>query len=107
MVKIDDIVREEVHFMKLDCQGFELYALQGAEQTVRKYMPVLYLEFAPFLLRKADVVPENLLEYLDQLGYTLWRDNQKIELKRENFKAFTSSFTGQAAQDLVAIKRSK
>lgn len=39
---IDDFLerrQEKVSFIKLDVEGFELKALQGAEQTIRKYHP--------------------------------------------------------------------
>lgn len=104
LVRVDDIVKEPVHFMKLDCQGFELYALQGAERMLKKYKPVLYLEFAPFLLRKADVQPISLLEYLDSLGYTIWKNEMKSKLSKNEFQKWVNTFSAKDAQDLVAIR---
>lgn len=41
MVALDDCVSEPVTFIKLDVEGAELKALQGAEKLIRKYRPIL------------------------------------------------------------------
>lgn len=40
---VDNIVTEEVTFIKMDIEGAELKALEGAKNTVAKYMPKLYI----------------------------------------------------------------
>ena len=40
---VDNIVNEEVTFIKMDIEGAELRALEGAKNTVAKYKPKLYV----------------------------------------------------------------
>ena len=40
---VDNIVKDEVTFIKMDIEGAELKALDGAENTIRKYTPKLYV----------------------------------------------------------------
>jgi FkbM family methyltransferase len=41
VVKLDDEVREPVTFIKLDIEGAELYAIEGAENQIRSYTPAI------------------------------------------------------------------
>lgn len=41
IVKLDSIINEEISFIKMDIEGFELRALHGAQQIIRKYRPLL------------------------------------------------------------------
>ena len=40
---VDNIVTDEVTFIKMDIEGAELKALEGARNTVKKYKPKLYV----------------------------------------------------------------
>lgn len=52
-------------FLKLDCEGAELRVLIGARETIRKYQPVIYLEF--------EWNRDALVNFLHALGYRMWR----------------------------------
>ncbi len=41
---LDSFNLTDVGFIKLDCEGYEPYILQGAEQTIKKYKPVILME---------------------------------------------------------------
>ena len=41
IVRLDDIVGEEVTYIKMDIEGMELDALKGAEALITKYKPKL------------------------------------------------------------------
>ena len=41
VVKIDDYVNMPYTFMKMDLEGWEMYALKGAQNSIRKYTPKL------------------------------------------------------------------
>ncbi|MRT14715.1 FkbM family methyltransferase [Enterobacteriaceae bacterium RIT711] len=43
-VRIDDFSFENVCFMKVDVEGMELHVLAGAEQTIKKCLPVIQIE---------------------------------------------------------------
>lgn len=40
---VDNIVKDEVTFLKMDIEGAEAKALDGAENTIRKFLPKLYI----------------------------------------------------------------
>lgn len=44
-MRIDDLQYPSCDLIQLDLEGFELFALQGAEQTIKKHRPYLSIEF--------------------------------------------------------------
>lgn len=56
----------DVRLLKVDVEGSELQVLQGAQETLAKSRPVLYVENA-----QVDQSPA-LIEYLWKQGYRLW-----------------------------------
>lgn len=44
-LKLDDINLERLDFFKLDVEGFEIAALQGATRTIRKCRPYIWVEY--------------------------------------------------------------
>lgn len=42
--RIDDLGLSACHVMKLDCEGMETEALRGAEETISRFQPHLYVE---------------------------------------------------------------
>lgn len=62
--RIDDVIDERYTFLKMDIEGGEVPALQGASETITKYHPRLALS----VYHKADdlrVIPELVLSYRD------------------------------------------
>lgn len=58
---IDSLGFKRLDLIKLDCEGDELQALQGARATIQKFRPWLYLEFTD---NRAEI-----LEFLREIGY--------------------------------------
>lgn len=44
MITIDSLNLETLDFLKLDLEGFEYYALQGAEETLKRCKPIILFE---------------------------------------------------------------
>jgi len=67
---VDDLVHGPVRVLKIDTQGSEWLALQGARRLLAESPALaLFLEFWPYALRGAQ--PEELLAWLDAQGFTL------------------------------------
>lgn len=70
LARVDDLVSGPVDLIKIDTQGSEWLALQGARALLAASPRVaLLLEFWPYALRGGK--PEQLLAYLDSAGFTL------------------------------------
>lgn len=44
MYRLDSFDLPHIDYIKIDCEGYELPILQGAEQTIRRYRPIMVLE---------------------------------------------------------------
>lgn len=44
VVRLDDVITEEINFIQLDIEGHEYEALVGATELIKKYKPILMLE---------------------------------------------------------------
>ena len=84
VVRIDDAVGNVPHvdFIKMDVQGFELFALDGMRATLERNPGIVLLtEFWPYGLRGADSDPAAYLAALRRLGFRLWEiDEERPEL---------------------------
>lgn len=67
---VDELVQGSVGFVKIDTQGSEWLAIQGARKLLEASPDLgLLIEFWPYALRGAS--PEQLLSELDAMGFTL------------------------------------
>jgi FkbM family methyltransferase len=65
---IDGLNLDACDLICLDIEGHELAALKGAEQTLRRFRPVVMLEEKQLPQQRH---PERAREYLERLGYTV------------------------------------
>ena len=68
MKTLDSFELEDVDFIKLDCEGYELYALQGAEKTLLRYKPCVIVEQKPGNAVQFGLGERDALPYLTSLG---------------------------------------
>lgn len=68
---LDSFKLTEVGFIKLDCEGYEPYILRGAEQTIKKYKPVILMEEKNFSKRYYGEEGNLAVELLLGWGYTM------------------------------------
>lgn len=70
-LRIDELHLEKCHLIKVDVEGWELYALRGAEQTIRRYRPLLIVEHYPERIVASGYTETDLTDYIKSLGYTM------------------------------------
>ncbi len=72
VITVDSLDLPGCNFFKIDVEGMELDVLRGAENTIRKYRPVIYTE--------ADREDKNpaLFSYLRSHGYRLYEHNPPL-----------------------------
>jgi FkbM family methyltransferase len=77
-VSIDDYLRNndrhnrKIDFIKVDVQGYDFYAIKGAVETIRNASSLVILgEMWPYALHKAGVRPDEYLELLGSLGFSV------------------------------------
>jgi FkbM family methyltransferase len=63
-----------VDFIKADCEGYELFAMRGAEQTIRRWRPTIIVEQKPGRAQKYGLHQTEAVGYLRGLGYKLVKE---------------------------------
>lgn len=88
VVRLDDYVVEKaierLDLIKIDVEGFEGYVLLGAREALRKFRPVLFMEFSDGHLRAAGHEPRWIIETLATLGYRVYHAEHGQELSAED-----------------------
>lgn len=69
--RLDDFCITHVDFIKLDCEGYELFALRGAEQTILRWRPTICVEQKPGRAQKFGLPETGAVQYLQDLGAVL------------------------------------
>jgi FkbM family methyltransferase len=75
--RLDDFAARErltrLDFVKADIEGWEMRALVGGEQTLRRFQPALYLEVDGALMARAGDTPGSLFSWLAERGWRAFR----------------------------------
>jgi len=67
---------DEISVMKIDVEGNELHVIRGGINSIKRYMPVMMIEFNASALERAGTSAGQLSDLLQTLGYTLFRANR-------------------------------
>lgn len=70
-VVIDDFGFEDVDFVKVDCEGYELHCLEGAEGLLLQCKPVVIVEQKPGRAQKFGLAETGAVAFLEDLGMKL------------------------------------
>lgn len=84
-IKIDDLNLTRLDFIKLDIQGYEIFAIEGGILTILKYKPDIFIEIEDFQLQKFGKTPEDVISLLKYLGYHIYRMNYNQPFLYRNY----------------------
>jgi FkbM family methyltransferase len=74
--RLDEIIRgqglERVDVIKIDVEGAELFALQGAAEILQRFHPMLLLEVSDRTLQHQGSSSRSVLEWLQRHGYSFY-----------------------------------
>jgi FkbM family methyltransferase len=66
---IDDYEFDNVSFIKIDVEGWEMSVLEGCKNTIIKSSPVVQVEIKPQMLKRNNTNPLNIWSWFDSIGY--------------------------------------
>lgn len=69
-VLIDDYGLDRLDLLKLDVEGGELYALYGAERTIKRCRPKIVLEMNSAIAERAGYTAKDIYDFLGRMRYT-------------------------------------
>lgn len=95
--KGDDIINEnKIDFIKIDVEGYELYALEGLQRTIEKQKPKIVFEFDKNYQLKTHTNPIAIFDFLKQFNYTFF------EIKRNKITEI-NQFKNLISTDILAL----
>ena len=112
-LRLDNYVKKnnihKVNFLKIDVEGAEWAALQGAEETIKRDKPVILLEVCKYTCDRFGYDQNVMWEFLKPLGYKMYliRNSSKKShiidslegLEQDNVILFTGDLPSRLAQD--------
>jgi len=87
IVRLDDFIREEgltnIDLIKIDVEGYELNVLMGAEDTLKRHRPTLFIELDDDNLRAQGQSARELVNFISCLGYDMRRADDNAVINEE------------------------
>ena len=98
---LDSFHFTDVDFVKIDVEGYELFVLQGGEQTVQHNRPILQLEILDRQCRKFNYSRTDIADWMKKMNYRCctklgtWVDLYNHKDKRNEMDLFFVPFEAQ------------
>lgn len=68
VIPLDSLELPALGFLKLDVEGYEVFALQGAEATLKRCKPIVLIEVKPRMAVRFGISPTAAPDFLTDLG---------------------------------------
>lgn len=112
-ITIDDFMEKnqfdfKVDLIKMDIQGFELYALEGMNKIINYNTNlILLIEYWPNGLSMARANPKKLYDYLTSFKFKVYNiDEKERGIIPISFQGLSNKLTGDKFSNLLCIKNS-
>ena len=94
IISLDKLIKKinkKIDFIKIDVDGFELKVLRSGAKYIKKFKPIIHLEFAPYLHSGSNNSPAQLINYIKQkLNYNFYNEDfmeiKKLTIILKEFK---------------------
>ena len=68
--------RKKIDFIKIDVDGYEIDVLRSGKEIIKKYKPIIYFEFAPYLYKEFGYSSKTLINFIKKdLSYLFFDEN--------------------------------
>lgn len=88
VITLDSYIREQgldrVDLIKIDVEGFEMNVLRGADATLARFRPVLFLELSDANLREQGSSATELLAWLETRDYAVYDALSDVALRSDD-----------------------
>jgi FkbM family methyltransferase len=84
MWKLDDIEFQNLSLIKLDVQGFEPYVIEGADVTIWKHRPYIFIEIEEEQLEKYGFTEDHVIKQFERLDYVVKRFQVGVPYQTRN-----------------------
>jgi hypothetical protein len=71
-VRLDDILKETIDIIKIDVQGWEQNVLNGSQNIISNYKPLLIIEIEEYQLNRNGMTSEKLITQIRNFGYYIY-----------------------------------
>jgi FkbM family methyltransferase len=72
VVKLDELVREQVNLIKIDTQGWEPEVVAGAKKIITKDKPIIFMEYSPARYKIAGLDGKKMMRFLRKIYKNIW-----------------------------------
>ncbi len=83
-IKLDDFVQnnaiQQIDFIKVDIEGFEMNFLMGAIESIQKFKPLLFMEIDHYKLKRQNTSAIEILNQLKSMGYLVFHAEKGEEI---------------------------
>jgi FkbM family methyltransferase len=69
--RLDDLGLQDIDYIKMDAEGYELEILKGGTKLLRDQLPFVHLEIKSRQLEKFSLSKKNIHDFMNNLGYKL------------------------------------
>lgn len=73
VIPLDKFVEQEkisrIDLIKIDVEGYEIFTLKGAQQLIKKWNPILFVELVEVNQNQQGYTCLSLVEYIESMGY--------------------------------------
>jgi hypothetical protein len=108
-ISLDGLVSErmdkndKIAFIKIDIDGSEFALFRGGIETIRKHKPIIFIEFSPAMIKRANEDPKDYFTMLCDEFIVFWYNNQALQrVKSSDYAVIENEAKGGITDLLLA-----